>query len=159
MFTKRAAGCVAGLAVTVLGLVAAASPPAVSTTGGSSERIIKLTLTETDGTHPDAIPGSTWVEFGTSSLTKSGAPYGTWGYQGVVLAVHGDALEEQVVATFHTPEGQITTQILDQDLEPRDPQNTQTSAITGGTGRFSRATGYIEARDDGKHVVLHVFER
>ncbi|MFD5426478.1 hypothetical protein [Streptomyces sp. NPDC127084] len=160
MFTKRAAGCVTGLAVTALGLLAAA-PPAGSTTGSphSGHQIIRLTLDQTDGTDHDPTPGSTWVEFGTAALTKSGEPYGTWGYQGTVLAAHGDVLEEQVVATFDTPEGQITTQLLDQNVEDRAPQSEQTSAITGGTGRFSKAAGYIEARDDGTHVTLHIFQR
>ncbi|WP_338675827.1 hypothetical protein V1460_24850 [Streptomyces sp. SCSIO 30461] len=125
----------------------------------SGERLIKLTLTETDGTLPDPVAGSTWVEFGTTTLTRNGEPFGTWGYQGVVLAVDGDVRQQQVVGTFNTPDGQITTQLLDQNVESRDPSDRQTSAITGGTGRFSNVRGYIEAREDGTQVVVHLLER
>ncbi|WP_311137183.1 hypothetical protein [Streptomyces sp. I6] len=118
------------------------------------KRVIELTLTFTGGSELPANPpaGTVYTEFGTSALTKTGQPYGTWGYQGVVLVNQGGGVtQEQAVGTFNTPEGQITAQGL-------NPRNTLRQAITGGTGKFKQASGYVSLEGTGETVTLHIFQ-
>lgn len=121
--------------------------------GGGREKVFELTLTQTGGTAEptDTSPaGTLFTEYGTAALTKTGAAFGTWGYQGVVLDNESGTLQTQAVGTFDTPLGQITAQ----GLNSRD---TLENAIPGGTKTFRRATGYIAISSTGETVTMHVF--
>lgn len=166
MITKRAFRGAAGILVTAVSLTAMAVP-AASATGlpvggggsgggghdGAKETVIELTLTQTGGTGEpadDAPDGTVFTEYGTAALTATGTPFGTWGYEGVVLDNTGGVVHTQSVGTFRTPLGQLTAQGL-------DPRDDAENAITGGTGVFKRASGYIAIDPTGETIQIHVF--
>ncbi|MEU8586935.1 hypothetical protein AB0C59_08005 [Streptomyces sp. NPDC048664] len=158
MFAKRSVRRAAGVAAATAGLVAMAMPSATAASagdhgwGGGRERTFELTLTRTGGADLPANPvaGDVFTEFGTAVLTRTGQPYGTWGYQGVVTAVDGGTLEEQETGVFDTPYGQITAQGMNSRANGED-------AITGGTRSFRRASGWVTLDPTGETVMVHVF--
>ncbi|MFE5541755.1 hypothetical protein ACFQ78_39405 [Streptomyces sp. NPDC056519] len=161
MFAERVVRRAVGVAVAAAGVTALCVPTVSASPSdnhdkhdGRKERVIELTLTRTAGHEPPPNPpaGTIYTEFGTSALTSTGQPFGTWGYQGVVLAAEGGETQEQAIGTFNTPEGQITVQGL-------NPRQTLQNAITGGTKDFSRASGYVKINGMGETVELHIFQR
>ncbi|WP_435271357.1 hypothetical protein [Streptomyces sp. 1222.5] len=128
---------------------------AVAQTDRSTERVLELTLisTSSSGFPPAPAPAQVFTDYGNTFQTKTGRSFGTWGVQGAVLSTRGGTLITQVVGTFNTPEGLITSQ----GIGPAEA--IRKTAVTGGTGSFKKASGYVEIGQNNQRVKIHLFNQ
>ncbi|QKV96329.1 hypothetical protein HUT19_35325 [Streptomyces sp. NA02950] len=150
------------LAAGTLLLAAAMSAPAMATEPrGSDKQTIRLSLENTSrfGNFGNQVPGA---EFGSTSNAfrePEHRAFGTFGIQCTVLRATRTEATTQCVGTFDTPHGQITTQGI-KTRPAGAPPGDFDQAITGGTGRYRRAAGFVtisaSAPGGDDTAVLHI---
>lgn len=147
-------------ALTAAGLAAVAAAGsiawAVSATGEGKNHFAidgKITaFTPIDLGQPGPSPGDQGVLAGT--LTGAGADAGS--YQGHCVNIT-DPSNSECTFSFFLGDGQIV--VTTGYGKPNGAGSSAESPIVGGTGRYSKARGYIEETETGEdtiHVVFHL---
>ncbi|MFJ3236014.1 hypothetical protein [Streptomyces sp. NPDC086787] len=161
---KYFAICVAAAAIAPLTLAAA---PVMAGNGdghggGGNDKEVVLKVTGTDtssfGNDRDPVPGTIFGFAGTNVLTETNAPFGTFGAVCTFVANTDTGETTQCQETLETPYGQITLQGI--KTEPHGTPGDFREAVTGGTGSFSRASGWAEFHNDtgsGIAITLHLY--
>ncbi|PRH80647.1 hypothetical protein C6N75_02925 [Streptomyces solincola] len=80
--------------------------------------------------------GSVYGASGKTTKTKTGAPFGTYGFVCTIVGRSSTSSTAQCNTTLATPPGQITLQSV------RPLTTSFQEAITGGTGDYANARGY-----------------
>jgi hypothetical protein len=145
-------------AVVALGAATLAGSVAGTATGSSAASAAhRFTLEATTthetvldlGTHDDPL-GSQFVS--AHDLYRGGKRVGNDGASCQIIdVVSAGALRVQCVASLSLPEGQLTTQGL--TIGSEDDSTPLVFAVTGGTGRYTGATGKVVVRRlDDQHA-------